>query len=286
MTTVKLTDKSGCSLTVIELDGKFYPAFPVDNLKNYRTLPLTDDDVILCAYPKSGTHWLWEVAMMLRQGKAETIPFKKSLQMVEFNSIANMAEYPPPRVFNTHVLYEDLPSEAHARRSRLVLVYRNPKDVAVSLYNHHRKLSQYYEYEGTFADWLEMFLDGRVDYGSWFDYVKSWEKVFYSDAPNPVHLIKYEDMKENPVSEIKRLAEFLGVTPDPELIKKIADKCEFSKMAEDKKPHQEHTEIMFRKGVVGDWKNTFTVAQSEAFDAILKERMKDCKLKLQVRYTL
>ena len=38
------------------------------------------------------------------------------------------------------------------------------------------------------------------------------------------------------------------MTPDPELVEKVAAKCEFSKMAEDKKPHQEHAEIMFRKG--------------------------------------
>ena len=99
--------------------------------------------------------------MMLKRGTAETIPFKKSLQMLEFISAADMAQTPSPRVLNTHVHYDALPRDAHARRLRLVVVFRNPKDTAVSLYNHHVKLSKYYDYSGTFHDWLDLFLAGK-----------------------------------------------------------------------------------------------------------------------------
>jgi hypothetical protein len=37
-------------------------------------------------------------------------------------------------------------------------------------------------------------------------------------------------------------------------------------------------------GEVGDWKNWFTVAQSEAFDAVYNDRMKESNWKL--RYTI
>ena len=99
--------------------------------------------------------------MMLLKGAAETIPFKKSMHMLEFNSAAEIDEYPSPRVLNTHVHYDALPSDALARRLRLLFVLRNPKDMAVSLYNHHIKLSKYYDYRGTFHDWLELFLAGK-----------------------------------------------------------------------------------------------------------------------------
>lgn len=108
-----------------------------------------------------GTHWVWEVMMMLLRGQAETITFKKSLHMIEFNSAANISEFQSPRVLNSHVLYADLPHEVHTRRLKIVFVCRNPKDVAVSLYNHHVKLSEYYEYSGEFKDWLELFVEGK-----------------------------------------------------------------------------------------------------------------------------
>nr|KAG5703855.1 hypothetical protein BaRGS_031489 [Batillaria attramentaria] len=271
-------------MRLVDVDGRKFPDFPVENLTSYQSVPLREDDVILCAYPKSGTHWLWEVCMMLLRGVSDTIPFKKSLQMLEFNSADKMAEYESPRVLNTHVLYDRLPSDAYKLKTKLVLVLRNPKDVAVSFYNHHMKLEKYYQYKGKFSDWLQLFLEGQVDYGSWFDYVRSWEKVINSDVKNPIHVIMYEDMKEDPVRETRRLAEFLGVTPDPELVKSVAAKCDFSRMANDKKEYHDHQLVMFRKGIVGDWKNQFTVAEDEVFNATYAEKMKGSKL--QFRFTL
>lgn len=222
--------------------------------------------------------------MMLLRGAANTIPFKKSFQMLEFNPADKIEEYESPRVLNTHVYFDRLPKDAFRLKTKLILVFRNPKDVAVSFFHHHKKLEKYYEYSGTFSDWLQLFLQGKLDYGSWFDYVTSWEKVISSDVDNPIHVMMYEDMKEDPMREIRRLAEFLGVKADPELVNAVAAKCDFSQMPNDKKEYHDHQLTMFRKGIVGDWKNEFTVAENEAFNAIFADKMKNSKLKF--RFTL
>ncbi|KAL8619915.1 hypothetical protein ACOMHN_015199 [Nucella lapillus] len=279
MTSVEMPDKAGCTLKLLQVNGKLYPQFPVENLKAYQSYPLRNDDVIICAYPKSGTHWLWEITNMLLQGKAQTVPFKKSQQMLEFVSKDDLVACPSPRVLNTHAHYDDLPRDAFKLKTKLVFVARNPKDVAVSLYNHHVKLDKYYQYSGTFHDWFHLFIEGKVDFGSFFDHTSSWVKVLYGDVTaNPIHVVMYEDMKENPVRETVRLAEFLGVTLDPEIVEEIAWKCSFSNMAKDKVPFQDHAAAIYRKGEVGDWKNIFTVAESEALDNALEERLKDSKL--------
>ena len=35
-----------------------------------------------------------------------------------------------------------------------------------------------------------------VDYGSWFDYTLSWERVIQDNPNLPVHVMSYEDMKK------------------------------------------------------------------------------------------
>lgn len=53
-----LTDDAGDTIAVLEVDEFHYPAFSVPNLEDeMRSMPTwkaRDDDVLLCAYPKSG----------------------------------------------------------------------------------------------------------------------------------------------------------------------------------------------------------------------------------------
>ena len=74
---------------------------------------------------------------MLLQGKAEYGNRPKEQFMMEFVDAHVLDEMPSPRLLNTHLPFSMLPvPELKARRVKVVHVYRNPKDTAVSYYYH------------------------------------------------------------------------------------------------------------------------------------------------------
>ncbi|XP_013409999.1 estrogen sulfotransferase-like isoform X2 [Lingula anatina] len=73
MTMVKMPDANGHTITMVKWQGEYFPPFPgtgsrMDKMKD---LPMRDNDVLICSYPKSGTHWACEIARMLVSNKAE-----------------------------------------------------------------------------------------------------------------------------------------------------------------------------------------------------------------------
>ena len=85
---------------------------------------------------------------------------------------------------------------------------------------------------------------------------------------------------QDPLANVRKIAEFLGKSFDMELIKRIAKQCSFESMKanpainiwnEIRKPN---APSFIRKGKVGDWKNYFTEEQNKAFDEQYAERMK------------
>ncbi|XP_033736241.1 sulfotransferase family cytosolic 1B member 1-like [Pecten maximus] len=291
MPVVRVPDESGNTLTLLEVDGTYRAgnSSVPDHENEIRSIPTwqaRDDDVLICAYPKSGTHWLWEVTSMLTRNKAERIPGVKESAMLELIQQSRFDNLPSPRVVNTHVQYGQVPKDMLDRRCKILYMIRNPKDVSVSFYNHHVNLLDY-EFTGSWEHYLPRFLRGDVDCGSWFDFTLSWENFILQIPDYPILVIYYEDMKSNPVLEIERIATFLEVPYDDVFIQSIAQLCDFNTMKSDKEPLEDADDWrggkpdMYRRGEVGDWKNWFIVGQNDLFDTVYFERMQNSKTNLR-----
>ena len=84
-----------------------------------------------------GTHWVWEIIVMLLKGSAEYHPLTREHAFLDIiDDLSSLDSLPSPRVFNTHVPYRWLPREHFKAGRKFVNVIRNPKDVAVSWYCH------------------------------------------------------------------------------------------------------------------------------------------------------
>merc|ERR1711963_161297 len=73
-------------------------------IDNMPELALRDDDVMFCSYPKSGCHWIFEVARMIINGHTELDTLPKERYMLEASGgrHGNVADLPSPRIMNNH----------------------------------------------------------------------------------------------------------------------------------------------------------------------------------------
>jgi len=90
-----------------------------------------------------------------------------------------------------------------------------------------------------------------------------------------------------PLTEIQKIMEFLERPANDNLVKKIAHHTSFKEMSQNHMANyrslpssfMDHTISPFmRKGVAGDWKNHFTVAQNERFNENYQMQMKGTAL--------
>ncbi len=137
-------------------------------------------------------------------------------------------------------------------------IVRNPLDVAVS-FAHHTQIDC--------AEAVEMMCDsnmglpanaGQLDQflGSWSDHVRSWTRT-----PGwPVHVVRYEDLVNQPHEAFGAVARFLTLPEDPTRLNKAIAFSSFAELAgqerrdgfEEARP--DGVSRFFRQGRIGAWR--------------------------------
>ena len=240
-------DKSGNTMRLTKVDGKIYPPFHADQLRNIRDIEVREDDLFLVGYPKTGAHFAFEIMRMLITGKRALSAFGKDFAgFVDPTPNIVIDSFPSPRILNSHLRYEELPKQIREKRTKIVLTVRNPKDTVVSYFNHHKIFD--YHYDGDFDDHFDLFMSGNIDYGSYFDHLLSWDTLAQTPpSNNPILMVSFEEMKLKPVETVKRIAEFLEVDVSDSDVDQIIEVSKFTKMKA--KRAKDMTAKIYRKGI-------------------------------------
>jgi hypothetical protein len=272
------------------MEGIMLPPYVTpDRYAVSRSIATRAGDVCYCSFPKSGSTWLSNVLyLVLNNGEVpEGKTLRSCLHWMESSwpyprSREEVDALPSPRIFKSHMPYHmALGGDPEQNPCKYIYIARNPKDVCVSYYHFESGKAWSGGYSGPWEHWLKLFMEGRVQRGSWFDHVLSWWK--HKDADNLLFL-KYEDMKRDFDAQLRLIASYLGCDLSEEVINKIKTATSFSRMKTDQfSNHKEITnfEGFFRKGEIGSWKDQFTVAQSEAFDRLYRKRMEGSGLSFE-----
>ncbi|XP_076443187.1 sulfotransferase 1C4-like [Babylonia areolata] len=257
-------------------------------------LPLRQDDVIVVGYPKSGNNWIHHMVTMLKAGTTD-LPLLYGEDSFQFlDALGNKQWLTPPhnpRVLLSHLPFRFLPRDVTEKKVKVVYLTRNPKDVFVSLYCHLKNVHLPLGYEGSWSQFFTVMLEEGFWYGDVLEHLKDWQSEMDAHPHHPFFHCSYEDTSRDTLTQVERLNEFLGTGRDRQLCQDIVRNCRLDNMTVTRRQKEETAREVFlwkdplssfyRKGVVGDWKNWFTVAQNEQFDDVYKTKMADYKYTFQ-----
>ncbi|XP_075059704.1 sulfotransferase 6B1-like isoform X1 [Mixophyes fleayi] len=265
--------------------GILYPRFLCSEatFQALESLEAREDDVLIVTYPKCGTNWSIKILheMLLAAHNKEPTRDRGILEFGKPEKIEHMKQQSSPRIMASHLMYDNIP-KSFFDKTKILLILRNPKDTAVSYYhftNNNPLLPTYSSWDLFFKD----FISGNIIYGSYFDYTLGWEK--HIDDGN-ILVLKFEDMKMDFTSEVRKIADFYGLSLTAEQIKEVQNKTTFEIMKEKSSDsHGNLGNVFFRKGEIGDWKSLFTEEQSKEIDAKFEESLAGTNLGEKINYS-
>uniref|UniRef100_A0A4W2ECF7 Sulfotransferase n=1 Tax=Bos indicus x Bos taurus TaxID=30522 RepID=A0A4W2ECF7_BOBOX len=206
-------------------------------------------------------------------------PFLEWARPPQPSGVEKARAMPRPRVLRTHFPAQLLPPSFWESNCKFLYVARNAKDCLVSYY-HFQRMNRTLPDPGTWDQYFETFISGKVAWGSWFEHVRGWWEL--RDNVQMLFLF-YEDIKRDPKQEIQKVMKFMEKNLDGAVLDTIVQETTFEKMKANPMTNRstapktildQSISPFMRKGIVGDWKNHFTVAQNERFDEIYRQKMK------------
>lgn len=245
-------------------------------------------DVYIATYQKSGTTWLQQILCLMHdfpQGK-EQANIMFDIPWLEKESAETINKAISPRILKTHLKWRWVPKGDEVK---YIYSYRNPKDVVTSYYHHTQWIKAFYDFQGTFNDFVaDVFLaENGSEFGTYFDHVAGW--LGQKENKNILY-VTYEDMSEDLAREVRRIAAFLGIELSDEKLDWIVNGSGFETMQKNNRtnytwfPGTDPNLKFIRKGKVGDWKSQMTAEHSEEIEERVNKTL--IPLGAKIRYEL
>ncbi|CAI9109366.1 OLC1v1009177C1 [Oldenlandia corymbosa var. corymbosa] len=266
----KLPQKDASGSVIAQYKGFWFDAGLLHGTITFHDhFKANDSDIILATMPKSGTTWLKALTFSIINRKIysnildspllfnnphQLIPFLET-HLYEEGKVPDINSIPSPHIFSTHIPYQCLPNTILVDSGcRVIYICRNALEIFTSM-RYFTLQNGWVRPDSMYTDGAyELFCEGTTQYGPFWDHdLGYWEASLKN--PKKILFLKYEDLKKDVISCMKKLAEFLG--------------CGFSP--------QEESE---GKGEIGDCVNFLTPSMAEHLESVMKEKFKESGLSL------
>lgn len=209
------------------------------------------DDVWTVSFPKAGTTWTMNIVWQLKNNLNFAVDYIDAsymfLERAMFYDITDdnknddafcsfisecdktvddCADETGPRLLKSHLPAYLLPKDIWRAKSKVIYIYRNAKDVAISMY-HMLQEHLWLRYLGTMQDFFDAFLNDHVVYGPYFDHINSYRQLKQLDH---VLLISYEEMLANPFDAVKQISNLLNCSYTDEQLQLLTEHVSFHNM--------------------------------------------------------
>jgi hydroxyjasmonate sulfotransferase len=255
-------------------------------------------DIILASFPKSGTTWLKSLVFTIVHRNKYAFSSHPLLtisphdcvhqleSMYNFPDKQDLDIFPSPRVLGTHAAFSMLPESVNASKCPIIYICRETKDVLVSFWHMLNTIAHADSSFAppSFAQAFESFCSGQVPYGPIWDHILEYYKESLQN-PDKILFLRYEEVMNDPIDVVIRLANFTGNPFSEEevtkgVVEEIVKLCSFDKLTslnvnKKKNDVRAPNHMFFRKAIVGDWQNHMTDEMAAKLDEIIKEKFED-----------
>ncbi|KAL5773189.1 hypothetical protein ACOSQ2_013113 [Xanthoceras sorbifolium] len=198
-------------------------------------------------------------------------------------------------IFGTHIPYPSIPRSIMNSNCRIVYMCRNPLDQFISHWHFMVKIAQDRETEPlSLEEALERVSHGIQAFGpSWEHVLGYWRASL--ENPNKILFLKYEDVMEDTLLYVKKMADFLGcpfssVEENQGVIAENSKLCSFENMKDLEvnktgrivRPDALKNNFFFREGKVGDWTNYLTSSMLERLKKLMEEKFSGFDLTFRI----
>ena len=252
-------------------------------------------DVAVVSFGKSGRTWL-RVMMSRYYQQVHGIPAGLLLGFTNYHARAPQI----PKIFFTHDNYiKDYTGEANRKASfygkKVVLLVRNPKDIAVSQYfqwqhrmRPEKKRLNGYPPHGAEVSVFEFVMNETVGLPGIIDYLNLWARE--SNQVAALLVVRYEDMRADPTGALTRVMEFIDERPaqrvaideaveyaSVENMRELEASSAFGASGSRMRPGkpEDPNSYKVRRAKVGGYKDYFTGEETERIDQIVDETLID-----------
>lgn len=200
-------------------------------------------DFFIVEFPKSGITWLSTLftnAFLVEGGHTALATIASVRNYVPDLNTSNLVEaytFMPSglRFYKSHVPF-------NSRYIHTLYLVRHPFDVMKSFHRYKIELGRY---DGSLEDFCNL---GGCGFNAWRRHVHSWLKNGRDSNQRFLHLVRYEDLLTNPVTELRNIARNFGWALSKRSIEeavRLSDRACMAKQEETYRSHNPNHSIQF-----------------------------------------